>query len=105
MTSSSYINGVGGPSSWGATNTIGQVGYTPSWQQNNLQNVAEEALKSIEKITSQQVINDFRNFVIRYEGDLYNNNTNPIGLHNKVWINFGTSTLQEPVSCYIDGMT
>ena len=62
-------------------------------------------LKSIEKITSQQVINDFRNFVIRYEGDLYNNNTNPIGLHNKVWINFGTSTLQEPVSCYIDGMT
>ena len=39
-------------------------------------------LKSIEKITSQQVMNDYRNFVLRYEGDLYNNNTNPIGLHN-----------------------
>jgi len=62
-------------------------------------------LKSIEKITTQQIMNDYRNFVLRYEGDLYNNNTNPIGLHNKVWINFGTSVLQEPVSCYIDGMS
>ena len=49
-------------------------------------------------------MNDFRNFVIRYEGDLYNNNNDPIGLHNKAWINFGTSVLQEPVSCYIDAL-
>ena len=61
-------------------------------------------LKSIEEITTQQVMNDFRDFVIRYEGDLYNNNTNPIGPHNKIWINFGSSVLQEPVSCYIDGI-
>jgi hypothetical protein len=61
-------------------------------------------LKSIEKITSQQIINDYRSFVVRYEGDLYNNGTDPIGPHNKIWINFGTSVLQEPVSCYIDGM-
>lgn len=62
-------------------------------------------LKSIEEITTQQVMNDYRSFVVRYEGDLYNNNTIPIGPHNKVWINFGTSVLQEPVSCYIDGIT
>ena len=62
-------------------------------------------LKSIEQITSQQVINDYRDFVIRYEGDFYNNNKLPLGLHNKVWINFGTSVLQEPVSCYIDSMS
>lgn len=62
-------------------------------------------LKSIEEITSQQVMNDYRDFVLRYEGDLYNNNTDPVGPHNKVWINFGTSVLQEPVSCYIDGMS
>tara|TARA_R100000329_G_scaffold151490_1_gene147919 strand:+ start:5092 stop:7047 length:1956 start_codon:yes stop_codon:yes gene_type:complete len=62
-------------------------------------------LKSLEEITTQQVLNDFRNFVIRYEGDLYNNSNDPIGLHNKAWINFGTTVLQEPVSCYIDGMT
>jgi len=62
-------------------------------------------LKSIEEITTQQVINDYRDFVIRYEGDLYNNNVLPIGLHNKIWINFGSSILQEPVSCYIDSMS
>jgi hypothetical protein len=62
-------------------------------------------LKSVEEITSQQVMNDFRDFLVRYEGDLYNNNNDPIGPHNKVWINFGTSILQEPVSCYIDSMT
>jgi len=61
-------------------------------------------LKSIEQITSQQVINDYRDFVIRYEGDLYNNNVLPLGLHNKIWINFGSSVLQEPVSCYIDSI-
>ena len=62
-------------------------------------------LKSIEEITTQQVINDYRDFVIRYEGDLYNNNVLPLGLHNKIWINFGSSVLQEPVSCYIDSMS
>ena len=61
-------------------------------------------VKSLEKITTQQVINDYRDFVVRYEGDLYNNNVLPLGLHNKIWINFGSSVLQEPVSCYIDSM-
>lgn len=62
-------------------------------------------LKSIEKIVSQQVMNDFRSFVTRYEGTLYNNTNDPIGLHNKIWINFTTSVLQEPVSCIIDSIT
>lgn len=60
---------------------------------------------SVEKIITQQVMNDYRTNVVRYEGDLYNNNNDPISLHNKVWINFGTTILQEPVSCYIDSMT
>ena len=62
-------------------------------------------LKSLEQITTQQIINDYRSFVSRYEGDLYNNNNDPLGLHNKIWINFGTSVLQEPVSCYIDSLS
>ena len=62
-------------------------------------------LKSIEKIVSQQVMNDYRDYVVRYEGDLYNNNTVPIAPHNKIWVNYGSSVLQEPVSCFIDGMT
>lgn len=62
-------------------------------------------VKSLEQITTQQVINDYRDYVLRYEGDVYNNNLLPLGLHNKIWVNFGSSILQEPVSCYIDSMT
>lgn len=62
-------------------------------------------VKSLEQITTQQVINDYRDYVLRYEGDFYNNNLLPLGLHNKIWVNFGSSVLQEPVSCYIDSMT
>ena len=62
-------------------------------------------VKSLEQITTQQVINDYRDYVLRYEGDIYNNNLLPLGLHNKIWVNFGSSILQESVSCYIDSMT
>ena len=62
-------------------------------------------LKSVEEIITQQVMNDFRDFLVRYEGDLYNNANDPIGMHNKVWINFGSGVLQEPVSCYLDSIT
>lgn len=63
-------------------------------------------VKSIEEIVSQQIMNDYRSFVVRYEGDLYNQGTLvPLSLHNKVWIDFGTGVLQEPVSCYVDSMT
>ena len=41
----------------------------------------------------------------RFEGDLYNLDKTPIGLQNKIWVNFGSSILQNPVSCYIDSMT
>ena len=65
-------------------------------------------VKSLEQIVTQQVINDYRTNLIRYEGKLYNLNNDPIGLNNKVWINFGNPAsghLREAVSCYIDGMT
>ena len=61
--------------------------------------------KPIDQIISQQVINDYRQNLVRYEGKLYNLLNDPFSLNNKVWINFGSSVLQEPVSCYIDGMT
>ena len=62
-------------------------------------------LKSISEITSIQVMNDYRDYLIRYEGTLYNNDTDPIGLHNKIWVDFGSSILRDPVSCYLDSMT
>lgn len=62
-------------------------------------------LKTMDEIVSQQVLNDYRDFLIRYEGTLYNNEVNPVGLHNKIWVDFGSATLQDPVSCYLDSMT
>tara|TARA_R110001592_G_scaffold157996_2_gene388968 strand:- start:627 stop:2675 length:2049 start_codon:yes stop_codon:yes gene_type:complete len=59
----------------------------------------------IEEITTQQVMNDYRNFVTRYEVDLYNLEKTPLGLHNKLWVNFGSAILQDSLSCYIDSMT
>lgn len=61
--------------------------------------------KPIWQLTTQQIMNDFREFVTRYEGTLYNNNSIPMALQNKVWMNFGEENLQEPVSCYVDSMT
>ena len=60
---------------------------------------------TLEKLVTQQVINDYRTHLIRYEGKLYNLQKDPVGLNNKVWINFGANVLREPVSCYIDSMT
>ena len=59
----------------------------------------------MEKITTQQIINDYRTNLIRYEGKLYNLQKDPMGLQNKIWVDFGSSVLREPVSCIIDSMT
>ena len=64
--------------------------------------------KPIDQIISQQVINDYRQNLVRYEGKLYNLLNDPFGLNNKVWINFHSTNppeLREDVSCYIDNMT
>lgn len=60
---------------------------------------------TIEKIITQQVINDYRKNLVKYEGTLYNLLNDPFALNNKIWVNFGSSILREPVSCYIDRMT
>lgn len=58
---------------------------------------------TIEEIITQYILNDYRDYLPRYEGDLYNTIKTPVGLHNKVLINF--SGLSESRSCYIDAMT
>ena len=65
-------------------------------------------VSTFEKIITQQVINDYRQSLVRYEGKLYNLTNDPFGLNNKVWINFHSqqpAELREDVSCYIDSMT
>ena len=61
---------------------------------------------TVDNIVSQEILNDFRDFVKRYEGTFYNLKSEPIPIapHNKVWIDFGSGTFREGASCYIDAM-
>lgn len=61
--------------------------------------------KDMANMKLQYVLNDHRNNLVKYSGTLYSNNITPLSVHNKIWVDFGTSILQEPVSCYIDGLT
>jgi len=62
--------------------------------------------KTLDSIVNQEVINDYRASVKRYEGDFYrkDDSTDPLQFFNKIWINFGTSTLQDSSSAIIDSM-
>lgn len=59
----------------------------------------------IEELLTQEILNDFREYVKRYEGKFHNGNLDPIpvALHNKIWFKF--NDLTEDVTAYIDSMT
>lgn len=52
----------------------------------------------------KQRINDFKTPMTRYEGTFYNNNTEPLSLMSKIWIDFGENILRENNSGIIDGL-
>lgn len=70
----------------------------------NFERPRDSVVKTIEQIITQEIINDSRNYMTKYEGIFRNRGDINLGLHNKIWIDFGIDTLQEPVSCYIDAM-
>lgn len=61
---------------------------------------------TLDKSVLQEIINDYRSPLKRYEGEFYKNDSDvvPIYFYNKLWVNFGTTVLQEPVACIIDEM-
>ena len=61
---------------------------------------------TLDKNALQEIINDFREPLKRYEGTFYKNDSDvvPIYFYHKLWINFGTTVLQEAVSAIIDEM-
>ena len=71
----------------------------------NFERPRDTVTKTLEQIITQEIANDNRDYMTRYEGTFRNLDIRNVGLHNKVWIDFGADTLQEPVSCYIDSMT
>lgn len=64
----------------------------------------DSTVRSIDDIITQEILNDHRTFLKRYEGTFYSTNPEPIPIsfHNKIWMNFITE--QDPVSCFIDNM-
>jgi hypothetical protein len=60
--------------------------------------------KTLEQIITQEIINDNRDFMRRYEGTFIAQTEPFLSLHKKVWIDFGADVLQEPVTCYVDAM-
>lgn len=52
----------------------------------------------------KQRINDFKTPMTRYEGTFYNNNTEPLSLMSKIWIDYGENILRENNSGIIDGL-
>ena len=56
-------------------------------------------------IVTQEINNDFRSNLQRYEGTFKNNLYKPLNMAHKIWVNFGLSVLRLPDTCYIDAMT
>lgn len=56
-------------------------------------------------IVTQEINNDFRSNMQRYEGTFKSNFYKPLNMAHKIWVNFGSSVLQLPDTCYIDAMT
>jgi hypothetical protein len=52
----------------------------------------------------QNIMNDYRDFVVRYEGTFRNEIQNPLSMHNRLWFNFGASIAQDEQSCFINGL-
>ena len=50
--------------------------------------VGSSTSQRIEQLVTQQIINDFRTHMTRYEGTFYNNNKTPVSPKNKIWVNF-----------------
>ena len=61
---------------------------------------------TLDKNVLQEIINDYRSPLKRYEGTFYKDDSDvvPVYFYHKLWVNFGTTVLQEPVSAIIDEM-
>ena len=83
-----------------------QGGYNGFFKRPRNFTIQASDFPTVEKIVTLEILNDFRDFVKRYEGTFYNLKSEPIPVapHNKIWIDFGSGTFREGASCYIDSM-
>ena len=61
---------------------------------------------TLDRIVLQEIINDFRKPLKRYEGEFYKNDNDetPLYFYEKIWVNYGSAVFQDVVSCIIDKM-
>ena len=59
--------------------------------------------RGITDITNQNIANDFREFLTRYEGTFRNLKVQPLSMHNKVWF-YWTGFETDPQTTIIDGL-
>ena len=59
--------------------------------------------RGITDITNQNIANDFREFLTRYEGTFRNLKVQPLSMHNKVWF-YWTDFETDPQTTIIDGL-
>ena len=78
-------------------NFVGQI-------EGDFERPRDSVTKTLEAIITQEIVNDNREYMTKYEGVFRNVREQNVGLHNKLWIDFGVDTLQELVSCYLDSM-
>ena len=60
--------------------------------------------KTLYEIENQNIANDYREFVLRYQGSFRNSKIKPLSFHNKIWFNW-SSTNYDLQSSIIDGLT
>tara|TARA_R110000796_G_scaffold78895_2_gene175778 strand:+ start:622 stop:1875 length:1254 start_codon:yes stop_codon:yes gene_type:complete len=60
--------------------------------------------KTVEQLVTQEILNDNRDYLTKYEGTFKNRSDYNITPHKKIWVDFGEDLLEEPVSCYVDSI-
>jgi hypothetical protein len=71
---------------------------------NNFINGNTIKFNNISNISNQSIMNDFRDFCIRYEGSFRGKNPTPLSLRNKIWFNW-LGYIQDEESSVVDGLT
>tara|TARA_R110000744_G_scaffold122279_1_gene227202 strand:+ start:1491 stop:2741 length:1251 start_codon:yes stop_codon:yes gene_type:complete len=102
------VNGIFSGEHKNEKNTISNVAKSTDYfigkYEGTFKRLRDSTAKALEQIVTAEMLNDYRNYLSRYEGTFQNISIEHIGLHNKVHIDYGGETYQDPVSCYIDAM-
>jgi len=94
-----YSFQIGGGNVFGGVIGADYTRYEPDFLVSNVYQ-----LPYLREVVLRQQLNDYRGTLTRYEGTLYNNNSQPLSMLSKVWVNFGENILQENNSCIMDGL-